>query len=34
MLDLFYICVCLGFFVLAAWYVQGLVRLQPEDDDE
>ncbi len=34
MLDLFYVAVCLGFFALAAWYVKGLKRLQPEDGDE
>lgn len=34
MLDLFYVAVCLGFFALAGFYVNGLRRLQPGDDDE
>lgn len=34
MLDIFYIAVVAGFFALAAWYVKGLRRLQPEGDDE
>lgn len=34
MLDLFYVAVCLGFFALSTWYVKGLRRLQPGEDDE
>jgi hypothetical protein len=34
MLDLFYVAVSLSFFALAGWYVKGLRRLQPENDDE
>lgn len=34
MLDLFCVAVALGFFALSAWYVSGLRRLQPGDNDE
>jgi hypothetical protein len=34
MLDLFYIGVCLAFFLLSAWMVRGFTKLQPEADDE
>lgn len=34
MADLFYIAVCIVFFLLAAQYVRGLRTLQPGSDDE
>lgn len=34
MLDLLYLGITVGFFAVAAIYVFGLKRLQPEADDE
>lgn len=34
MIDLIYIAIAIGFFVIATAYTFGLKRLQPEADDE
>lgn len=34
MLDIFYIGICLVFFVLCAWMIRGFAKLQAEEGDE